>query len=213
MLVVSWDDNGEGSAPGGRSLSMPLSLDMTEKRVMSDGDGSLGDSPSSKSSCSWLRGNCSDVELDRNHLDSPRPVKVFNIHHQHVTLSAIHTHTRTYLAWGHTHHQSCQRWWKGHCVYRALMWGWRGTNIQSPQCFATSYTTTDIWFVLCAVLWRSHSMHLNSFSRRDPKHNVIYGEELVFLDADMFNRLSFILEWRLKKKIGQSVIHLYFKIQ
>lgn len=93
MLVVSWDDNGEGSAPGGRSLSMPLSLDMTEKRVMSDGDMSLGDSPSSKSSCSWMTANCSDVELDRNHLDSPRPVKVFNIHHQHVTLSAIHTHT------------------------------------------------------------------------------------------------------------------------
>lgn len=31
----------------------------------------------------------------------------------------------------------------------------------------SSYTTTDVRFVLCAVLWRSHRMCLNLFSRRD----------------------------------------------
>lgn len=173
MPVVSWDDNGEGSAPGGRSLSMPLSLDMTEKRVMSDGDGSLGDSPSSKSSCSWLRVNCSDVELDRNHLDSPRPVKVFNIHHLHVTLSA--THTRTYLAWGHTRHQSCQRWWKGHCAYRGLMWGWRGANIQSPQCFATPLCVNHrhvICTVCCSVAVSQDASELVLQERPKPQCNL-----------------------------------------
>lgn len=77
---VDWEDC---SVPGGRSLSMPLSLDMTEKRVVSDGAGSLGQSPSSKSSWSWLRENCSDDELARNHLESSRPVrreKAFNSH-------------------------------------------------------------------------------------------------------------------------------------
>lgn len=76
MLAASRDDDREASAPGGRSLSMPLSLDMTEKRVMSDGIRSLGDSPSSKSSCSWLRANGSGKELDRNHLASSRPVNI-----------------------------------------------------------------------------------------------------------------------------------------
>lgn len=76
MLALSKDDDGEGSALGGRSLSMPLSLDMTEKRVMSDGIRSLGDSPSSKSSGSGLRENCSDMVLDRNHLASTRPVNI-----------------------------------------------------------------------------------------------------------------------------------------
>lgn len=46
------DNDGEGSAPGGRSLSMPLSLDMKENRVMSAGRRSLRDSPNSRSSCS-----------------------------------------------------------------------------------------------------------------------------------------------------------------
>lgn len=54
VLVGSRDGSkdGEGSAPGGRSLSMPLSMDMKEKRVMSDGRRSLSDSPNSRSSCS-----------------------------------------------------------------------------------------------------------------------------------------------------------------
>lgn len=75
MLAVSRDEGVKGSALGGRSLSMPLSSDMMEKRVMSDGIRSPGDSPSSKSSCSGMRGNCSDMELDRNHLASSRPVE------------------------------------------------------------------------------------------------------------------------------------------
>lgn len=74
MLAVSRLDNDEGSALGSKSLSMPLSLDMTEKRAMSDSIKSLGDSPSSKSS--GQRENCSDTELDRNHLASSRPVNI-----------------------------------------------------------------------------------------------------------------------------------------
>lgn len=76
--LLSSDDEGEASTPGGRSLSMPLSVDMKEKRVMSDGRRSLKDSSNSKSSCSWLRENDSDVELDRNHLDRIRPVGSVN---------------------------------------------------------------------------------------------------------------------------------------
>lgn len=79
MLALSIDDDREGSALEGRSLSMPLSLDMMEKRVMSDSIRSLGDSPSSKSSGSGLRENCSVTELDRNHLASSRPVRHFKI--------------------------------------------------------------------------------------------------------------------------------------
>lgn len=76
MLALSRDDDSKRSELGGRSLSMPLSLDMTEKRVMSDSIRSLGNSPSSKSSGSWMRENCSDMELDRNHLASSRPVNI-----------------------------------------------------------------------------------------------------------------------------------------
>lgn len=57
---------------------MPLSVDMREKRVMSDSRRSLKVSPNSKYSCSWLRENDSDVELDRNHLDRIRPVGSVN---------------------------------------------------------------------------------------------------------------------------------------
>lgn len=73
MPGPSSEDSGVDSALGGRSLSMPLSLDMTEKRLMSEGEGSQGHSPSSGSSCSWRRGKGSDSELDRNHLASSRP--------------------------------------------------------------------------------------------------------------------------------------------
>lgn len=73
---------------------MPLSLDMKEKRVMSDGRRSLRDSPNSKSSCSWLMENDSDVELDRNHLDSTRPVGSEN--NGLITLKKV-LHSPTYV--------------------------------------------------------------------------------------------------------------------
>lgn len=58
-----------------RSLSMPLSLDMMEKRAMSADIMPQADSSTSKSSWSWLRQEkLSDMELDRNHLKSSRPV-------------------------------------------------------------------------------------------------------------------------------------------
>lgn len=74
-LPVPSDDDEEGSVFG-RSLSMPLSSDMMEKRLMSGSVRSLGESPRSKSSCSWLREYCSGMELDRNHLANSRPVNI-----------------------------------------------------------------------------------------------------------------------------------------
>lgn len=76
-LPVPRDDDEEGSVLG-RSLSIPLSSDMMEKRLMSGGVRSLGESPRSKSSCSWLREYCSGMELDRNHLANSRPVNILN---------------------------------------------------------------------------------------------------------------------------------------
>lgn len=67
-VLVSEDE----SESGGMSFSMPLSLDMIEWRGMSDGSRSVGDSPRSKSSCSWLMEN----EPSRTHFDSSRPVNV-----------------------------------------------------------------------------------------------------------------------------------------
>lgn len=99
MLTVSGDDDGKSSVLGGRSLSMPLSLDIMEKRVMSHGIISVGDSPSSGSSCSWMMENWSDMELDRNHLATSRPVNSLNICHAHVihvcvTHMELHTEHR-----------------------------------------------------------------------------------------------------------------------
>lgn len=88
MLAVSSDDDKEASTLGGRSLSMPLSLDMMEKRIspaaMSEGSRSLGESPSSKSSCSSLMEYCSVKALDRTHLANSRPVKILTIHDLHA---------------------------------------------------------------------------------------------------------------------------------
>lgn len=74
---------GDVSPPWGRSLSMPLSLDMTEKRLLSGGIGSRGESPSSGSSCSGLREICSDEELDRSHLATSHPVDFHTVNKEY----------------------------------------------------------------------------------------------------------------------------------
>lgn len=84
MLTASKDGSWDGSVLGGRSLSIPLSLDIMEKRVMSHGIMSMGDSPNSGSSCSSMMENCSDMELDRSHLASSRPVNSLNICYAHA---------------------------------------------------------------------------------------------------------------------------------
>jgi len=131
MLDVSREDDREGSVPAGKSLSIPLSSDIMEKRVMSDGIGSQGDSPSSKSSCSWPRENCSDMQLDRIHLASSRPVSILNIIFQtHGTnVSPVNQHRITLSSF-----RNCSL-----CAY-SLTDGWHVSpppNCASSQTFST----------------------------------------------------------------------------